>query len=250
MVFNISSAHFPAVVGDGKTPGQYKNRHDLADKLTVGSPPPSKTLRDYVDDVVATQTKGAEGKQLYYGAIELNGSGVRYFGDLCMVLKPNIDDDGTLILERNSYDLARSPLIERIKKNPAGWNAGAVTEVQQLTGSWPGDVPDIATCKILDGATASERRLTTGSIAAGILVDEDYIEVVRTSSFGRPELEAVRVSAADAGAEARIGDRVSRGPAAALTEMMWRHRRRECERLASTHGLPTRVVLGLGRMRG
>ncbi|MBL6653367.1 MAG: hypothetical protein ISP49_17350 [Reyranella sp.] len=253
IVFNISSAHFPAVLGRPEEPGRYRNRYDIAAKLTIGSsaPAPLKdpTLRELVDSVVASLIRRKTGRRLYYGAVELNGSGVRYFGDICMVLRPAEGDACTLVLERNSYDLARSPIKERIEKSSKRWKSAARGEAKKLKGSWPTDVPDMVACKILDGSPPSERRLTTGSISSGVLADEDYVEVIRVGSFGPSKLEEARVSAADAGAEARIADRISQGPSPSLVEMMWRHRRRACERLASAHGISTRVVLSLGRMR-
>jgi hypothetical protein len=248
LVYNLSSAHIPALLG-APGPNAYKNRYDLeAERLGEG-PPPGRSLRKLVDEVIARVVGTADGSALYYGAVELNGAGIRYFGDYCVVLTSDSVASQTVVLYRNSYDLARSPIRQRIIKQGANFEEAAFREAQALAGRWPDQVPAMAAFKVLDGGYSGERRLTSAMVSAGVLSDEDYLEVVRVGSFGSGQIEEMRVSAADAGAEARIGDRMMRGPTPSLAEMLWRHRRRAAERSAARRRLTTRVVVTQGRAR-
>src|SRR5207244_1745898 len=110
VVCNISSAHIAAVLtGESRgDPKPYKNRYDLAsptkDTQTLGAVVPTpQSLREKIDNVIAKLASTSDGKNFYYAAIELNGTGIRYFGDLCMVLKPEQTDADTLVLFKNSY---------------------------------------------------------------------------------------------------------------------------------------------------
>lgn len=258
VVCNISSAHIAAFFkadedGDSKP---YKNRYDLATEasLTValGDVKADRTsLREAIDGIVAkiAGSDRIEGKDLYYTAIELNGTGIQYFGDICMVLKPEKTASGTLVLFKNSYDLSRSPIREEVFVNGVFDKELALKKAKELKGTWPNDVADMASCKILDGANLSERRMTTGMISSGVLMDEDYMEVVRSESFGVNSLEEIRLSSEDAAAEARIADRIGNGPTPSFAELQWRHRRRNAERVYAHLRIPTRVVATTGRTR-
>jgi hypothetical protein len=256
VVCNISSAHIAAVLtGEShKDPKPYKNRYDLVspskDPQTLGDVVPTpQSLREKIDSVIAKLASTSDGKNFYYAAIELNGTGIRYFGDLCMVLKPEQTDANTLVLFKNSYDLSRSPLREDVFENGSLNMAKAIAKAKELQGVWPDDVIYMAACKILDGANPTERRITTGTVSEGVLFDEDYLEVVRLKSFGASSLEEIRLSAQDAAVEGRVGDRLRNGPAPSYAELQWRHRRRGAERISARVGVPTRVVATAGRTR-
>lgn len=256
VVCNISSAHIAAVLtGEARgDPKPYKNRYDLAaqgrDPQTVGPVVPTPlSLREQIDSVIASLVSTKDGKDFYYAAIELNGTGIRYFGDLCMVLKPDRTDANTLVLYKNSYDLSRSPLREETFVNNSLDIAKAIDKAKELRGVWPDDVMDMAACKILDGANPTERRLTTGMVSAGVLVDEDYLEVIRLKSFGASSLEEIRLSAPEVAVEGRVADRLRSGPAPSFAELQWRHRRRGAERISAQMSVPTRVVTTSGRAR-
>jgi hypothetical protein len=171
---------------------------------------------------------------------------MRYYGDVCLVLKPGVIDSATLVLYRNSYDLACEPI-----RNRAGLaNAAALqSEARDLAGGWQQDLPDMAACKVLHAANLVERRLTTGSVSDGVLSDEDYLEVVREKTFRASDIEEARVSAADTGLDGRIGDRLEHGPTPSLAELQWRQRRRRADRMLASLGLRTRTVVTGGRAR-
>ena len=256
VVCNISSAHVAAVLtGESRgDPRPYKNRYDLAspskDPQTLGAVVPTpQSLREKIDSVIANLASTSDGKNFYYAAIELNGTGIRYFGDLCLVLKPEQTDTDTLVLFKNSYDLSRSPLREEVFVNESLDMAKAIAKAKELQGVWPDDVIYMAACKILDGANPTERRITTGTVSAGVLFDEDYLEVIRLKSFGASSLEEIRLSAQDVAVEGRVGDRLRSGPTPSYAELQWRHRRRGAERISAQVGVPTRVVATAGRTR-
>jgi hypothetical protein len=254
-VYNLSAAHVPAVVAAGAVSNRpYKNRYDL--RAMLGHPAPSpKPLRERVDDAIGKLIEQADGTNLYYGAAEVNGAGIRYYGDICLVLKSSAVAADTLILDRNSFDLGCEPIRSRITmagtttRPQADWPRETVKQADQLQGRWEKDLADMATYKILDGGKNVQRRLTTAPISDGVLGDEDYIEVVRLGSFGTDELEEARISAADAGADGRIADRLTRGPTPSLAELQWRHRRRLADQALATKRVRTRIVVTSGRAR-
>ena len=237
VVFNIPAVHVRDFCQAG-----YQNRYDLGSKLCVaeyGKAP----KRDQIDRTLAT-VSGAKGENLYYGAAELNGAGVRYYGDICLVLKPAFVEPDTLVLDRNSFDLMRSPIVDHIHSD-----ADAVTEVEELKGSWSDDIADMAVCKVLGEQPRQRRLITTGKISEGLLADEDYVEVVREGSFAWKDLAEARIAAADAGADGRVADRLSVGPIPHLTELLWRQRRRSAERELAACKVEVRTVVTSGRMR-
>lgn len=244
LVYNISSVHVGNVLST-----RYLNGYDL--KTILGTRGVSR-LRRQIDEVVAELAGNNQTPETsYYGAVELNGSGIRYFGDFCLVLKPNPDRDGMLLFT-NSYDVHRQPMRDSafVSGNQVRTKQNRRDVLDGWAGRWPADAPDMAVLKLAATIAASRRRMTIGDIAANILVDEDYIEVARHGSFQAGDIEEIRVSAADAAAEARIADRLFAGPTPSLSELQWRHRRRAAETAALAAGLTVRVVLTLGRDRG
>jgi hypothetical protein len=257
VVYNLSAAHVPALVAAGPASNHnrpYKNRYDLRPMLGQPTPTPLP-LRERVDDAIGQLIDQSDRKNLYYGAAEINGAGIRYYGDICLVLKPSTIAADTLILDRNSFDLGCEPIRSRITKEgatdrpEADWPAETFEQAKELEGRWEKDLAEMATCKILDGGKNVQRRLTTAPISDGVLSDEDYIEVVRLESFGTDELDEARISAADAGTDGRIADRLSRGPTPSLAELQWRHRRRLADQALATKRVRTRIVVTSGRAR-
>src|SRR5205807_859571 len=100
------SAHVPAFC-EASRKGEkkpYKNGYDLG-KFRLGSPPPSSEpkLRETVD--AALPLNGVHPEDVYFGAVELFGSGIRFYGDVCLVIARDAIAAGTLVLDRNSFDL-------------------------------------------------------------------------------------------------------------------------------------------------
>lgn len=245
VVFNISSAHIPSFM-TGAPDSAYLNRYAVPAGRVGGAP--KIDARTRIDDLLGA-ILGVPGQDLHYGAADLNGAGIRYYGDVCLVLKADAVADGTLVLDRNSFDLICPPLVE--KTAPGGaWNATAAkAEAEALSGRWKSCFVAMASCKILEGGPFACRRITIGMISEGLLRDEDYVEVVRDGSFGRADVAEARTAAGDAAADASIADRLVRGPTPDLTALLWRHRRRLAEAAFAAGGVPHRTVVSSGRVR-
>lgn len=256
VVVNLAARHavaFLDTLSGRPAHGRYLNGSGL--RKLAGKPLSSTTVRSRVDAVVS-KVASSFGRtvaphDIHYGAAELNGTGISYFGDVCIVLKPDEVPAGTLTLLRNSYDLTVAPLFEMIYEpgNSAMTEANAKAEMSDWAGQWPDDARDIAAVKILQHAPPSERRLSTGQISKGVLDDEDYIEIALETGFKPSEVQELRLSADDVACEARIADRQLRGPSPTAAEMIWRYRRRQVDRNGRREGLPCRVVTHVGRGR-
>lgn len=256
IVYNISTAYVPNFM-NAIGSAAYLNRYDIkrANRQLGTAAPSGADLRERIDDVVAEvgQSNGIGSREeIYYGAVELNGAGIRYFGDACLVLKPEAVPGGSLVLSRNSYDLSCKPVVDRILApgDKTRTHKQAVAELESWAGQWPGDARGMAVVKILEGRADDRRRMTTGMVSQGVLADEDYIELAKCGSFAADDLEECRLGAADAAAEARIADRLRNGPAPSFAELQWRHRRRVAEAALGNGGIPARVVMTIGRDRG
>lgn len=256
VAFNISSAHIPGFAAN-KNGSSYKNRYDVSGARIGDNPLPSGPgSRERIDQLLAKRVGKMQGRHvepetLYYGAVELNGAGVRYYGDVSLILLPHANSakDKRLVLDRNSFDLISPPLSARTCPNGKWDEAAAAKELADLAGEWSADLVDMAVGKILGGGANRERRITVGAISEGVLADEDYIEVIRTSSFDVTGLGEARISAADAAVDGMIADRLRRGPRPNWAELMWRHRRRKADQALRSEGIVTRVVISAGRVR-
>jgi hypothetical protein len=249
-VVNISSVHVPAFVRRSLSldPKPYKNGYDLG-KFVVGTPAPprARKTRELVD--AALPLLGRSARDHYYCAVELNGSGVRFYGDVSLVLKPSEVHPGTVVLDRNSFDLMRKPLLDRIDSARPNQELERQRVAAQLAGLWGTDLPAMATTKILGASPQQPRRLTTAQISDALLEDEDYLEVLRFGSFGVAHLREARLSASDVAVDARIGDRARIGPAPDFAALLWRHRRRRAERSLRSAGVLVTVATTSGRSR-
>ena len=245
MVVNLSSAHVPAFCdafnrGD---PRPFKNCYDLA--LLGGWR--VATHRQRVDAALPP-TQMAD---VYFGAVELNGSGIRFYGDICLVLRRGAVDATTVVLDRNSFELLRAPVADQINQAlPQLREAMRKRQVQAWQGEWAKDVGLMATVRALRSIGASDRRWTVGQISSAVRNDEDYIEVLKTGSFRPDELQEARISSADAAHDALVGSRQLRGPLPRLEALIWRHRRIRAERALRASGVPLRIVTTGGRLRG
>lgn len=238
-VANLPSVYVPAFIGASRRgdPKPYLNAYDL--------PKPVGERRKRVDDALPISHESAP-KDIYYCAVDLNGCGIRFFGDVSLVLRETAAE--TVVLDRNSYDLERSPLREKIL-SARDVVAARKQQAQALAGRWGSDLGHMIAIKVLGTARTRDRRLTTGMISEALLNDEDYIEVLRYGSFGAGDLLEARVLASDVAADALVGDRTRRGPTPSLAAEVWRDRRRVAETMLADAGVRTCVVTTPGRVR-
>lgn len=248
VAFNISSVHVPAFASrrDGRA---YQNRYDtLGRRIGEATPHGALDAREAIDVLLGGKA-GVAPESVYYGAVELNGSGIRYYGDVALILRPDRVANDALVLDRNSFDLILAPLRSRTHPT-GGWDEDAAARVlDEIAGQWSANLVNMAICKVLGGGLNPERRITVGAISQGVLADEDYIEVIRTSSFDVTDLAEARLSAADAAVDGLVADRLRRGATPGWAELLWRHRRRRADQALRTARVATRVVVSAGRIR-
>ena len=247
VVMNIAAVHVPNFCSEkGRA---YKNAYDLG-KLKAprqGDPVSASDVpvRALVDTILCSVTNGLP-DEIYFGAVEVNGSGIRFYGDICLVLRTDVVNGETVVLDRNSYDLVRPP-------NTAAGTQPSKTklqsQVQTMAGLWSTDTPEMSVLKVFSLLEVGERRLTTGQISEAVLDDEDYIEVLKIGSFDVGALQEARVSAADAAAEAQVGAQLQMGPCPNLAELEWRKHRRAAVKALQAQQIRTRVVTTSGRVR-
>jgi len=246
MVVNISSAHIPALCAasaQGRT-NAYKNCYDLDPTLSTIS-----ANRLLVDAALPLRA-GTKAAQMYFGALEMSGIGVRFYGDVCLVLKREAVPQDTIILDRNSYDLVRSPHAQLVAATvPAAQEQARRTILRNWSGQWDKDLAAIAAIKAINVLGLRNRRWTTGQISAAVRDDEDYIEVLKAGSFGVADLQEARISAADAAHDALVHSRVATGSAPRFEALLWSDRRRSAEKALREAGVPLNIVVGSGRTR-
>src|ERR1700688_4208651 len=88
MVVNLSSEHVPAFCEASRKREKkpFKNGYDLH-KYHIGGPPSGEKLknREIVDRALPFNDNDSA-EDVYFGAVELNGAGIRFYGDACPVL--------------------------------------------------------------------------------------------------------------------------------------------------------------------
>ncbi len=234
MTVNIASVHVPAFCSDG-----YKNGYDLKKYRCGSESGDSAKIRELVDRALPVESPAGT----YFGAATVSGAGIRFYGDICLILSEDKIGDDTVVLDRNSYDLVRRPISERIQTESDMKN-----EAEKLAGNWS-EVGAIATVKVLSNYGPQTRRLTVGQIAEGVLNDEDYIEILKEGSFGVRDLETARLASAEAAAANTINDRIHNGPTPSFAEITYLNQRRKAVEALSANGIQTVVVTTTGRVR-
>jgi hypothetical protein len=234
MVANMAAVHVPAF-----SKSSYKNRYDLG----KGGDP--KSVREIVDAALEKVT-GAKKEHMYFGAVELQGSGIRFYGDICLVLKRQKIAPETTVLWSNSYDLVRPP----ITPDPTNIKEADLPQAAQgMAGRWGNDAAQMAALKTLAVRIVTERRLTMGQISEAVLEDEDYLEILKIGTFEAKDLQEARTSAADVAAEAGILERLRTGPCPTLAELHWRKHRRAAAVALRKQRIEVRAVTTSGRVR-
>lgn len=168
----------------------------------------------------------------YFGAIAAGGTGVRFYGEYCMVLREV--PERTQIFDRNSYDLVRSPL------------RGVTNAPRQLRGTWEQRVA-MLTLKILPELEHARTVVTLGTISDAILHDEEFAEVHRGSTFHPTDLEEVREPPEDETVALRIAQLYEEGVPPTAEELLWFARRRAVTQTLRANHIRSRVVVSSGR---
>ncbi|MFN7983034.1 MAG: hypothetical protein U0Q11_14345 [Vicinamibacterales bacterium] len=216
--------------------GAYKNAYERASEIGDASPP--SATRTKVDGALFRDPDRPEDH--YFGAVVLGGTGVRYYGEYCVVLKEDasVVPDDTLVLDRNSYDIVFEPLAGREDTSHI---------VERLRGRWTSDLMAMVKMKVLPQIAAAPRLTTAGATSELVLHDESFIEVHKRGTFGPDDVHEIRESAADASVEADLIGRRERGHPLSVEESIWLSRRHEVDQALVERGLRARIIVTSGR---
>lgn len=252
ITFNMPSVHVPGfceATRRGK-PNAYKNCYDIAAETFGGGSYKQVGARRLQVDKSLPLPAGATVETTYFGAVDVNGCGVRFYGDVCLVLHRD-QNAACVVLDRNSYELVRSPVKEYVARVAgAGQDAMRQAIARSWSGSWQGDLKHIVAAKALATLPLGGRRWTTGHISHAVCSDEDYVEVLKGGSFNAYDLQEARIAAQDVAEDALTTSRMaSRRPAPRLESMLWARRRARAETALRSLGVPVRVVGTHGRMK-
>lgn len=232
MVVNIGADALLAFLKDG-----YKTVYDMP---VIGGVPraPSKT-RKKVDRLLfgASSTPSSNpGKEYCFGALSLGGTGIRFYGEYCMVINPQRIRQGyPQLLDRNSYDLLKPPLSQMHQ------------QVDYLKGRWEKDIANIITFKVLPRLASHHFLATAGTIADLILHDEEYLEVHLKGRFISNDVEEIREDMQDQAVDRQIKDNFAAGILPSLEEILWASRRAILKTELKREKISTRIVGSSGR---
>ncbi len=228
VVINISSDALLSFLADGR----YRNLYEepvIGGKRRTPSPDRVK-----VDSLLGF---GAQARDTYFGAVALGGTGVRFYGEYCMVLAPDQIPPDTRLFDRDSYDLLMAPL--------SGLDSKKL--VSQLGGTWAKDVIDMLVLKLLPELRYANRLITTGTVSELTLHDQEFVEVHRPGTITPKLLEEVRQSPDEVALESRIINRSQEGFPLTAVELRWCQQRERVIRALEDWGIRYRIVTLHGR---
>lgn len=220
--------------------GRYRNCYEIKNKPIPGEDPDTVKVsptRLEVDRLIGFG--GAKAETLYFGAVELSGSGVRFYGEYCMVLSRAIAERIEQVFDRNSYDVERPPLKNFVNGDPS--------QAAILRGNWAGDLTDMLILKVAPKVSVLNRLATPGTIADAVLTDEDFVEVHLNRSFEPRDLAEVRIAPSDETLSADIRDQWRKGQTPRIGEWLWLWRRGQVAAELHARATARRVVTTTGR---
>lgn len=223
MVVNISGEALLEFIKAGRYLNAYQR------PVLMGKERGVSKIRQRVDTLLGYKRP----QDIYFGAVALGGCGVRFYGEYCLVLKDPAGPNQLRLFERNPYNLVVEPLRRRAQ-NPAF--------VKGLFGDWTNDLTSILVLKVLPQLPVDNRLVTAGTVADGVLQDEDFVEVHRTGSFGVADIDEVRVPAQAVTQALDIRARCAEPEAVSATEMLWLAQHDRSLRQIRQAGIACRVV--------
>ena len=227
IVINITPGALTSVLREG----EYKNLYEHP--VIGGAAKEVPASRLTVDEALDLD------EHTYFGALALGGSGVRFYGQYCLVLRPDHDDASTHLFDRDSYDILFPPLAT---DHPAD-----VDLVACLRGTWVDDRLDMAMLKVLPEIRHDNRLVTSGTISDLLLRDQEFIEVHLHGSIGIDRLEEIRESPDDATTELAILERSRNGLRTSTVDREWIRRRALLAELMDHRKIPHHVVTIYGK---
>jgi hypothetical protein len=178
---------------------------------------------------------GLEGLQTYFGAVALGGTGVRFYGEYCMVLKPSRVDAGTPVFDRDSYDLLLPPL--------AGWSASRTRRiVDALRGRWGDDLAEMLIMKMMPRLPGAQHLITVGNVSALVMSDQEFVEVHLAGKIQLADVEEIRQSPDEVAIESAILNRKRSRRSPTLVEIRWVEQRQRALSELAKQSMRYRIV--------
>ena len=200
--------------------------------------------RKRVDNIVLR----GDPSSCYFCALTLGGTGMRFYGEYCVVLR-SPDDAACVkhVLDRNSYDLAIPPLAQMLEGR-------SLAQQQDVAGKLmcsfrTPELGDMLAIKVLQHHGARPRLFTIGVVGEAILSDEDYVEAFHEGKIRLATVLEVRSHPEDEMTESSIEDRFARGETVTAEELQWAARRQQAREAMDGKDIRHRVVSGNGRGR-
>ena len=232
MVVNISASALLSFLAEGR----YRNLYERP--IIGGVTRKVSKERQKVDELLGFEDHP---ENYYFGAAALGGTGVRFYGEYCMVLKADEVDPDTQVLDRDSYDLVMPPLSESPPSSPKEKVA------DKLKGKWSRDAIDMLTLKVLPELHGANRLITTGTVSEMILHDQDFVELHKEGGIASSSIDEVRQSPDEVAMESRVIARGNAGYAPTALEILWLQRRDQVTQALEREGIHYRMVTLHGR---
>ncbi|MES2757842.1 MAG: hypothetical protein V4693_10750 [Pseudomonadota bacterium] len=222
--------------------GEYLNAYQRP--IVNGKARQASRQRVRVDELIAAGTP----ENRYFCALAMGGTGISFYGEYCAVLRSPADEVGVRrVLDRNSFDLIRPPIQQYL----AGLDKpGQRRLIDGLGADFRSvDCADMVAIKVLQTANAHARLITTGTIGAALLDDEDFIEAYHEGPIAVTTLLEVRERFDEIAMEAGINARMQAGQSVPAEELLWSSRRDEIRKAAHAARIDIRGVSGSGRTK-
>jgi hypothetical protein len=233
MVVNMPPAtliNFLSEDDNGDYP-KYKNTYEL--KAGAGQDKAVNPRRRRIDDALFGKDCG---RNYYYGALAIGGSGIRYYGEYCLVM--DLDLTRAKLFDRNSWDLEFEPLANKDKH----------AVIEHLSGEWK-DAEYIAKLKVLPQLAEVVRLTTTATVSDAVLRDESFIEIHYPEKFDAKDIYEVRESPSLSAIEQHLESRLRHRHPINLEECLWLTRRGHVKTMLGRARVKSRVVETTGRSR-
>jgi hypothetical protein len=182
----------------------------------------------------------------YFCALAAGGTGIRFYGEYCVVLKSPEDSEAVArVLDRNSYELIQAPLSQFLTGLRATKRADLI---RRLGAAFRHDeCGELLAVKVLQATNGRTRLLTAGTVGEAILDGEDYVEAYHRGKIEHGAVLEIRESPFDQQNEASISARFGAGDGVGAEEILWVARRQQVRNEIEKCGLERRVVADNGR---
>lgn len=224
VVINLPADALLALLGGD----HYRNCYELP--FVAGEVRAPSPKRMQVDGLLGFQP---DGRDYYFAAVSFGGTGVRFYGEYCMVISPGAVKEPR-ILDRNSYELLDEPLRQNLSL------------VAILGGNW-GDLSSVLTLKVLTTIRQPNRLLPPGVVSETVLRDEDFVEVHLRQKIFRQAVEEIRQAPEDLTRDSHLRQQLARGQMPRPEELLWSRHRHDVDVATARIGVNSRIVTTSGR---